>query len=211
MFTGIIETVGRLSEVRQRGNYRVLRVATPESFGPIKRSESISCDGACLTAVDTGPGWFTVEASQETEQRTILAGYRTGSSMNLERALSVGDRLGGHFVTGHIDTVGTVAAVRQVGESTELTVTFDSGFNRLVVEKGSVALNGVSLTVNGCSEDSLSVNIIPFTLKETTLGALASGSQVNIEFDLFGKYVLRAAGLAGTTGLSMEKLISSGW
>lgn len=211
MFTGLIETIGTLSDIRSRGNYRILRITTPEGFGPLSVGESISCDGACLTVVEFSPGVFTVEASQETGDRTILSSYRHGSSINLERALKVGDRLGGHFVTGHVDTVGQVSGIRSIGESVEIGVRFDREFGQLVVEKGSVALNGVSLTVNQCTSESLSVNIIPHTLIATTLGGLTVDSPVNIEFDMLGKYLLKAAGVKESGGLKLEKLLSSGW
>ena len=156
-------------------------------------------------------GEFTVEASQETLARTILSSYRHGSQINLERALKVGDRLGGHFVTGHIDAEGQITSITPIGESVEIGVRFDRNFGQLVVEKGSVALNGVSLTVNQRTDETLSVNVIPHTLKATTLGGLAVGSLANIEFDMLGKYLLKAAGITNSGGLKLEKLLSSGW
>lgn len=211
MFTGLIETVGSLSDVRVRGNYQVLRISTSDKFGPLTLGESVSCDGACLTVVESGTGWFVVEASQETATRTILSNYRNGSAVNLERSLSVGSRLGGHFVSGHVDTVGTAADVGKVGESVVLSIRFDRAYDKLVVEKGSIAVNGVSLTVNGCHEDILSVNIIPYTIQATNLEKLTAGTTVNIEFDLLGKYMLKAAGIPAVGGLTVEKLLSSGW
>jgi riboflavin synthase len=211
MFTGLIEVVGSLSDIRNRGNYQVLRVSTAETFGPLTLGESVSCDGACLTVIESGTGWFLIEASQETAARTILSNYRIGSAVNLERSLSVGSRLGGHFVSGHVDTVGTVTDSRKIGESLALSVRFDRAYDRLVVEKGSIAINGVSLTINRCDDDILSVNIIPFTLQATNLEKVTAGTAVNIEFDLLGKYVLKAAGIPTVGGLTVEKLLSSGW
>jgi len=211
MFTGLIETVGSLSDIRNRGNYQVLRVSTPDTFGPLTLGESVSCDGACLTVTDSGTGWFVVEASQETATRTILSSYRIGSALNLERSLSVGSRLGGHFVSGHVDIVGTVSDVHMIGESVELSVRFDPVHSRLVVEKGSIAINGVSLTVNQCEHDVLMVNIIPYTIQATNLKSLTVGTTVNIEFDLIGKYILKAMGKSAVGGLTVEKLLSSGW
>jgi riboflavin synthase len=211
MFTGLIETIGILAEAANRGDYRVLRISVPASFGPLALGESIACDGVCLTVTEIASGHFVVEASRETISRTTLAQYMTGSAINLERALRADSRLGGHFVTGHVDTVGTVEYFRQSGESWELAVRFESRFDPLVVEKGSVAINGVSLTVNRCEAGVCSVNLIPFTLGETNLSQLKPGVSVNVEFDLLGKYVLKAAGREAPAGLTIEKLQSSGW
>ncbi|MBI5267401.1 MAG: riboflavin synthase [candidate division Zixibacteria bacterium] len=211
MFTGFIETVGTLAEVTNRGDYRVLRISVPESFGPLALGESISCDGACLTVTACSLGDFVVEASQETISRTIMADYIAGRAINLERALRADSRMGGHFVTGHVDTVGTIEYFRQVGESWELAVRFDARFDRLVVEKGSVAIDGVSLTVNLCESGVCVVNLIPFTLGATNLSKVKPGVSVNLEFDLLGKYVLKAVGGDVPAGVTMEKLQSSGW
>ena len=154
---------------------------------------------------------WVVEASQETAARTILSSYRIGSVINLERALRADGRLGGHFVTGHVDAVGEVLSARSVGESTEVTVTYDPGFDSLVVEKGSIAINGVSLTVNTVRKGSCSVNIIPFTMKETTSSQLRKGSRVNLEFDLIGKYILKNQKAPSAPRLTRRKLIESGW
>lgn len=211
MFTGLIEAVGTLAEVTNRGDYRVLRITVLESFGPLALGESISCDGACLTVTECAPGYFVLEASQETVSRTIIAEYIASRAINLERALRADSRMGGHFVTGHVDTVGTIEYFRQVGESWELAVRFDVRFDRLVVEKGSVAINGISLTVNRCEPGVCVVNLIPFTLGATNLANVQPGSAVNIEFDLLGKYVLKAAGRDVPVGVTMDKLQSSGW
>lgn len=211
MFTGLIETTGKVSNLSSNENYRVLTVGVEPTFGPLTIGESISCDGACLTVIDHTGNSFVVEASQETLARTTLGQVRVGSTINLERALKVGDRLGGHFVTGHIDTIGEVVSVRPVGQSVEINIGFDSKFATLVVDKGSVALNGISLTVNTCTNERLSVNIIPHTLKATTLGNLSAGDKVNIEFDLLGKYILRASGTSQSGGLTIQQLLASGW
>jgi riboflavin synthase len=152
-----------------------------------------------------------VEASAETAARTTVGGYRTGSRVNLERALKVGDRLGGHIVTGHVDEVGTVSSVRTVGRSLELAVGFDRARDRLVIEKGSVALNGVSLTVNRVRSGWLSVNVIPHTAAETTIRDLREGDGINVEFDCVGKYILRSQGMHSGAPLTVKKLRESGW
>jgi riboflavin synthase len=211
MFTGLIEAVGKIESVTSRGNYKVLTVGVEPNVGQFAMGESICCDGACLTVVAFTRNSFTVEISQESLARTTLSSCRVGSHLNLERALKVGDRLGGHFVTGHIDAVGTTTSIQKIGESIEIVVGFEPSFRTLVVEKGSVAINGTSLTVNKCGDDWLSVNIIPHTLKATTLGELKLRDRVNLEFDIIGKYVLRAAGKETTGDLTMEKLLSSGW
>ncbi|HWR84116.1 MAG TPA: riboflavin synthase, partial [Candidatus Deferrimicrobium sp.] len=165
----------------------------------------------CLTVVSVGSGRFSVEASQETVRRTIAPGYKTGSRINLERAIRAGDRMGGHFVTGHVDDTGIVDYVHPVGESLELAVSFAPRFDKLVIEKGSIAINGVSLTVNTVHSGRLSVNLVPFTVKETTLGGLGPGDRVNLEFDLIGKFVLKSRGNIGHSDLTVDKLIETGW
>ena len=211
MFTGLIETVGVIQDIRERGNYRVMTVTGDLPVDEISLGESIACDGACLTVVALEAKSFVVEASQETAARTILNGYSRGTRINLERALRVGDRLGGHFVTGHIDVVGHVDFLKQVGESWELAVKFDGKYDSLVVEKGSIAISGLSLTVNTVRTGWCSVNLIPHTYRVTTVAQLKSGDPVNLEFDMIGKYVLRAESARGKTVLTKDKLIESGW
>ena len=211
MFTGIIEQVGTIKATRNRKNYSVLSVAADFRKEPLVDGESISCDGACLTVVSSPAGSFVVEASQETAARTILSSYRVGSKLNLERALRADSRLGGHFVSGHIDTVGSVASIDRVGESVVVTVAFDESFDPLVVEKGSIALNGISLTVNAVRAGICTVNVIPFTWEATTIGNLKSGIQLNLEFDLIGKYILKNQKALADGKLTARKLIESGW
>jgi riboflavin synthase len=211
MFTGLVETVGTIKRIRKRGNYQILTIASTFADDPITPGESIACDGACLTVVSIEQDSFVVEASQETAQRTILNTYAVGSRVNLERALKAGSRLGGHFVTGHIDDTGIVDNVRPVGESFELAITFDRKYDNLIVEKGSIAVNGVSLTVNDTRTGRFSVNLIPFTVKKTTLGRLKIGDTVNLEFDMIGKYVLKMNTINAHNTLTKEKLIESGW
>lgn len=210
MFTGIIEDIGRLERLESRGNYKLLTIAT-RFASELTNGESVCCDGACLTVVSFDAQRFTVEASQETAARTILGQYRVGSMINLERSLKINARLGGHLVSGHIDTSGSVAYAKMVGESLEISIKYDRRFDHLVIEKGSIAINGVSLTVNSVSNGSCSVNLIPFTVKETSLGKLQSGSMVNLEFDMIGKYVARLGDLNKQSGITLDKLHESGW
>jgi riboflavin synthase len=211
MFTGLIETVGTVAEVRSRGNYRVFGIESELPLDEIVLGESIACDGPCLTVVAVEAGRFVVEASQETLARTTLGGFASGRRLNLERALQVGSRLGGHFVSGHIDDAGTLEYARQVGESWELAVIYDPQFDPLVIEKGSIAINGVSLTVNACRTGRLTVNLIPHTYEATALRYVAPGGKVNLEFDLIGKYIIKMSRGKESGGLTKDKLLESGW
>ncbi|MFZ5979180.1 MAG: riboflavin synthase [Candidatus Zixiibacteriota bacterium] len=211
MFTGLIETVGTLKELKNRDNYKILTVLSNIPADEIKLGESIACDGVCLTVVEIQKDAFVVEASQETVARSVLASYRPGARINLERALRVGDRLGGHFVSGHIDDTGTVDYLKPVGESRELAVKYDTAHDIYVVEKGSVAINGLSLTVNTCRPGWFGVNLIPHTVKATTIGTLKSGDRVNLEFDLIGKYVVKINDHNNKKGLTKDFLRESGW
>ncbi len=210
MFTGLIETVGTIQALSKRGNYLTLTIKSKFDTETIKIGESIACDGTCLTVIKKEKAVFTVEASQESIQKTILSEYRSGTTINLERALQVGDRMGGHFVSGHIDDKGIVDSVNKIGDSTEIAVRFNTKFDLLIVEKGSIAINGISLTVNKVSSGWFNVNIIPHTIKETTLKDLNSGSLVNLEFDLIGKYILKSHN-PDSGKLTKDKIIKSGW
>jgi len=211
MFTGLIQDLGTVTRVSTRGNYRVLRVKSCLSGETLQIGESISCDGACLTVTAFDDISFTVEASQETTLRTIADSYRVGSTINLERALKTGDRLGGHVVSGHVDDLGIIDYMRTVGESLELGLQFNKSYDNLVIEKGSVAINGVSLTVNGVKPGWLSVNLIPHTARSTNLGSLKKSDRVNIEFDMLGKYIAKLMHKDRPTGLTKDKLKESGW
>ncbi len=195
MFTGLVQGVGRVVRIDTMGDQSRLTLAPQFALREITPGESIAVNGVCLTVermenTATGEGaHFAAYASAETLAATTLGGLRPGSLANLERALAVGDRLGGHLVSGHVDCVGTVEAVAPAGESTVFTVRFPKRFGTQVVAKGSVALDGVSLTVNRCGADFLSVNIIPATMGETTITAWRTGTVVNLETDVIGKYV----------------------
>jgi riboflavin synthase len=211
MFTGLIESVGVIRAVSPRGNYLVFDIQAEFAGEPISVGESIDCDGACLTVVSVDLRGFSVEASQETIAKTTVGSYRAGTRLNLERALRADSRLGGHIVAGHVDCTGTVDYMRPVGESRELAVTFDAAFDPYVVPKGSVAINGVSLTVNDNRSAWLQINVIPHTISVTTLGDLRGGVKVNIEFDLVGKYIVKQGRAYLNPGVTVEKLIESGW
>lgn len=212
MFTGLIETVGAVEAIHSRGNYLVMKIASSLPGKEITVGESIACDGACLTVTEVGARTFTVEASQETVARTIVGDYRSGSRLNLERAMRVGDRLGGHLVAGHVDDVGVIEYARDVGESIEVAVTFDREFDPLVIDKGSIAINGISLTINRAREGWLSVNIIPHTAAATTIPDWKPGARVNLEFDMIGKYILKSQMTHQHKGsVTVDKLLNSGW
>lgn len=211
MFTGLIENVGSITDIRKRGDYRLLTITAPFKDEPVRIGESIAVDGACLTVVKFATDRFVVEVSSETFDRTILGIYRTGSKVNLERAVRLGDRLGGHLVSGHVDERGKIEAIRCKGGSLEISIRFDSRYDNLVIEKGSIAINGVSLTINSVAPGRLTVNIIPHTARETTSEEMNVGDPVNIEFDMIGKYIVKAQERTRQGTLSVEKLINSGW
>jgi riboflavin synthase len=189
MFTGLIEDVGTIGGLRLQQKSAVLTVKTKLPVRSMARGASVAVNGACLTVVKKGLRSFTVDVSPETLQRTSLETLTVGSMVNLERPMRLADRLGGHLVTGHVDGVGAVAAIEKQGEFTIITFEVPAPLGALLVPKGSVAVDGISLTVNVCRKQRFSVAIIPFTLRHTNLRARKVGDKVNIETDLIGKYV----------------------
>jgi riboflavin synthase len=191
MFTGIITDVGRLQAVIDSGRARRFEVETAFDIGTVEIGASIAHSGCCLTVVETGPGWFAVEVSGETLSKTNLADWRQGTRINLERAVRVGDELGGHLVLGHVDGVGQVISVDQEGGSRRLRIRAPLPLHRFIAQKGSVSVDGVSLTVNEVDHDVFGVNVIPHTLEVTTLGELSPDAHVNLEIDLLARYAAR--------------------
>lgn len=190
MFTGIVEDLGKVDKITKKAKDVVFVISTNKiNVGELEQGESISINGTCLTVVTLGKGTFEVEASHETLDRTNLSRIRVGSRVNLERALRMGDRLGGHIVNGHVDGIGRMTSIEQKGESKEIWVTLIPELSRYVVEKGSIAVDGVSLTVNKVDGNKFSVNIIPYTQEATIFGDSKPGDLVNIECDIIGKYV----------------------
>jgi riboflavin synthase len=189
MFTGLIEDVGTIGDLRLQQKSAVLTVKTKLPVRSMARGASVAVNGACLTVVKKGPKSFTVDVSPETLQLTSLETLTIGSMVNLERPMRLADRLGGHLVTGHVDGVGAIAAIERQGEFTIVTFDVPAPLGALLVPKGSVAVDGISLTVNVCRKQRFSVAIIPFTLRHTNLRARKVGDKVNIETDLIGKYV----------------------
>ncbi len=195
MFTGIITDIGTVTAVEPRGDLRVT-IATGYDTAGVALGASIACSGVCLTVVEKGPGSFAVDVSGETLRHSAAAQWAAGAKLNLERALKVGDELGGHIVTGHVDAVGRVAALDREGGSTKLTIDAPKSVAPFIAAKGSVALSGVSLTVNGVAAGveggvRFDLNIIPHTWEHTTFGTLAVGDEVNIEIDVLARYLGR--------------------
>ncbi|WP_119391571.1 riboflavin synthase [Taklimakanibacter lacteus] len=197
MFTGIVTDIGEVIAVEKRGDTR-LTIATAYDPDGIAIGASIACSGCCLTAVETGRlqdgrGFFAVDASAETLARTTLGGWKVGTRINLERPLKMGDELGGHVVSGHVDDVGEIVAVEPEGDSLRFRFRVSSEISRLIAPKGSVALDGTSLTVNEVEGREFGVNIIPHTQAVTTWGKAKSGDRVNVEIDMLARYVARLA------------------
>jgi riboflavin synthase len=196
MFTGIVTDIGDVLEVRQRGDgLNQLKIACSYPRESIVEGASIACSGACLTVVDIGEAngrtWFSVDAAAETLRLTTVGGWRMGTKINLERPLKVGDELGGHIVAGHVDGIATLLKREDLTEMARMTFRAPHALAKFIASKGSVVLDGVSLTVNEVDGDTFTVLIIPHTLKVTTLGTLAAGHEVNLEIDLMARYAAR--------------------
>jgi riboflavin synthase len=194
MFTGIVTDVGTVIGAEQRGDLR-LRIRTGYDLATVDLGASIACSGVCLTVVDKGDDWFAVDVSVETVSRTAADMWREGARLNLERPLRMGDELGGHIVTGHVDSVGDVIGIRPEGDSKRIEVRVARDLAPAIAQKGSISLDGVSLTVNEVVDAEggtrFSVNIIPHTAQQTTLGDLAPGRQLNVEIDVIARYLER--------------------
>lgn len=195
MFTGIITDVGTITKAEQRGDLRLVIQCGYDMAG-VDLGASIACSGVCLTVVDKGADWFAIDASAETVSKTSSAMWGEGRRLNLERALKIGDELGGHIVTGHVDGVGAIAAITPEGDSHRVMVTVGAEIAPYIATKGSVTVDGVSLTVNSVADNAdgtatFGLNIIPHTWDVTALGDLAVGQQVNIEIDVLARYLAR--------------------
>jgi riboflavin synthase len=198
VFTGLVDDVGEITQVADTTSGREIRIAT--RYQDLTDGESIAVNGACLTVLSHGPGWFTVAAIVTTLGRTTIGDWAKGRRVNLERALRAGDRMGGHFVQGHVDGVATVERVEQEGDARLIDLALPSGLSELMVQHGSIAVDGVSLTVNdlpgrgpgaGESGGAVQLSLIEYTLRHTTLGELSVGNRVHVEADMLGKYVQR--------------------
>ncbi|RME41505.1 MAG: riboflavin synthase [Deltaproteobacteria bacterium] len=213
MFTGLIEDVGRLRRLERGDAQCRMTVTTRLPVEELGLGDSVAVNGACLTVVHTGQDDFTVDVSPETLARTILGDLKPGDPVNLERALRLGDRFGGHIVTGHVDAVATLRTRQRQGNAEVLDFALEQQSLRYLVDKGSVAIDGISLTVNKVFTWGFSVAIIPHTMEKTTLAGMKPGCRVNIETDILGKYIERLiqGGSEHRGGLSFEDLARSGF
>ena len=194
MFTGLVEGMGEIASLTPMAAGLRLTVKTSFGAAELTLGESVALNGACLTVVALAPPAASFEVSPETLARTTFPLKKVGDRVNLERSLRLGARLGGHLVTGHVDGVGVLRERRQGPDHFQLKIEMPPALSRFVIEKGSIAVDGVSLTVNACQGNAFSVNIIPFTAQKTTLDALKVGDRVNLEMDIIGKYVARLLG-----------------
>mgnify|MGYP001218870236 CR=1 FL=1 len=191
MFTGIVTDVGRVRSVRETNRDRRFEIETAYDVASIDLGASIAHAGCCLTVVEKGEGWFAVEGSHETLSKTTLHRWAEGHRMNLERAARLGDEMGGHIVSGHVDGVGEVLSIAPEGGSHRIRIRAPRPLHRLIAPKGSITVEGVSLTVNEVEDDVFGVNIIPHTFEVTTLGELTPGYRVNLEIDMLARYLAR--------------------
>ncbi|MGY9003516.1 MAG: riboflavin synthase [Rhodospirillales bacterium] len=190
MFTGIISDLGNVRAIQPGGDTR-LEILTKYDPATIDLGASICCSGCCLTVIDIGENWFAIQVSAESLIKTVISSWQVGTPINLERALKMGDELGGHIVSGHVDDVGEVIELIDEGDSKRISFKVPELLKRFIAEKGSVTVDGVSLTVNEVNNDIFGVNIIPHTQQFTTLGKLRVGNHVNLEIDMLSRYVAR--------------------
>ena len=216
MFTGIIEHTGKVKSFRKRGNQAKITIESHGNISDLTLGESIAVNGVCLTVVKSGNGYFAADISEETLDRTNLGKLKPTDEVNLERSLKVGERLGGHFVSGHIDGVGRISKKIKKGENILLTIKAPEKIMKYVVEKGSIAVDGISLTVASCDEKSFTISIIPHTEVCTNLKWKKSGDVVNLENDMIGKYIEKFVNLknlnnGGKSKISKEFLTAHGF
>jgi len=218
MFTGLIEDVGKIVSISHRQDVTILEIGGTRIASAVRRGSSVSVSGACLTVVEVvSSDRFRVEIMEETKSRTTLGKIRAGLRVNLERALSVQGRFDGHIVTGHIDTTGLVADIVNRGRTRQMFIKVPPQWLKYIVEKGSVAIDGVSLTVVSVEKDMFSVGLIPTTLADTTIGDIRKGNMVNIECDILAKYIEKMINKKGITethennDLSWDRLSQLGW
>jgi riboflavin synthase len=210
MFTGIIQEIGTVKEAQRQGEGLILRIRAGDSTSRLKKGDSVSINGACQTAVTFGSDWFKVYAMAETVSRTNFSNLKAGDKVNLELPLTLNDPLGGHLVAGHIDDIGVIRAFDPSGGNTILRLSFNPENRRYLIEKGSVAIDGISLTVFDIADNEFSISWIPETIENTNLKYRKVGDEVNLEFDLLGKYIENFVGKKNNE-LTMEFLHKHGF
>ena len=212
MFTGLIECIGRVASVsKASGSVSVIAIESPEIAAEITPGESVAISGVCLTAIGASGGIFRAQMMEETLRVTRLGSIKPGGNVNLERALKLGGRLEGHLVLGHVDEVGKVIRLEPNGDARKIWISASDKISWGIAPKGSVALDGVSLTVIDSGNDCFSIGLIPTTLRETTLGYLKRGDGVNIEIDVMARYIARLCEREPKSGVTWEKLAQYGW
>ena len=210
MFTGLIEEIGKVSDISIRNKGLRIKIKAKNIIVDVKEGDSIAINGACLTVVNLYKDGFSFDVSEETLNRTNIKYLKIGHYVNLERALRVSDRLGGHIVQGHVDTTSVITGLTPYGEHTILKLKLPKEYRKFIIEKGSIAVDGISLTINKIESNEISINIIPHTLKNTNLQYRKVGDTVNLEFDILGKYVLNyMEGLGNLSKSYLEKLLSN--
>ncbi len=213
MFTGIVENKGKVIRMEHLGQEKRLTLELPIDLTEVQLGDSINVNGVCLTVVEKRGQAVVLDLSSETLQRTVLGGLKEGDQVNFERALRLADRLGGHIVTGHIDAVGVIAEKRKERDFIDLKIQIPKFLSKYVVEKGSVAIDGISLTVNQCDDEAIRMTLIPYTLDKTTLIDKRVGDRVNIETDIIGKYVEKMVnrGVEKSQGVDLSFLMEHGF
>ena len=211
MFTGIIEEIGRIQGIRKGAKSADITISAKEIMQDVHLGDSIAVNGVCLTVTSLSPGAFTADVMHETLNRSSLGNLKTGSSVNLERAMSANGRFGGHIVSGHIDGTGTVSAIQKDDNAVWYTIKTEPQILRYIIEKGSIAIDGISLTVAKVRKDDFSVSIIPHTAEMTILSGKHIGDTVNLENDCIGKYVERLMGIQPTTNITSDFLTKYGF
>ncbi len=211
MFTGIIDEVGRIAAIKKMAGRWELAIEAAFVPEGISEGDSISVDGVCLTATRISEGAFIADASLETLGVTTLRDRKTGDRVNLERAMRADSRFGGHIVMGHVDAIGEISGKEKAGDSIRLEVRIPKEISRYIVKKGSVAIDGISLTVNEQSDNRFTLNIIPYSASKTTLGSKNLGDQVNVETDILGRYVEKFVSAGEKTGTDLDFLYKHGY
>ena len=213
MFTGIVEEVGHVRQIARQGEFQRMQIAAQRVLEDVKMGDSINVDGVCQTVVHFDAHSFSVETVSETLSRTTLGQFQSGRPVNLERALCPGDRLGGHIVQGHVDGVGHVHSVQERQGEWRIQITAPSALHRYIAEKGSITIDGTSLTVAELSDEGFTISVIPHTFDQTVLSQRRTGDAVNLEVDVLARYIERllAAGADSSAGLSFESLRNMGY